>query len=115
MTLHRWEKDVETVKGTGDIRKRGELIGRASYDLSIDTEGITAKSFDDNKARFTRRTVIGDLSLLDSVVLTGTKHSGSFILVLEDGREVDFYIESSAIKPGPTRQECKIQGSGNRF
>ena len=115
MTLHRWEKDVETVKGTGEIRKRKELIGRANYDLSIETEGITAKAFDDKKTRFTRRTVTGDLSLLDGVMLTGTRHSGSFVLVLEDGREVDFYIESSAIKPRPTRQECKIQGSGNRF
>ena len=120
MTLHRWETDIETPKGTGQIRRKGDVIGRADYELFIETQGITARSLPagDKQTRFTRKLVTGQISLLDGALLPGedpTAPGGSFTLVLEDGREVDFYVESSVIESNPHRQVCRIQGSGSKL
>jgi len=118
MTLHRWESNIETFKGTGRLLRKGDVIGQASYDLCVETEGITAKSFLDEKTRLTRKNVTGLISLLDGAMLPGENPitpQGSFILVLEDGREVDFRVESCTVESNPARQECRIRGSGNRF
>lgn len=118
MTLSRGDKLVENLTGTGQIRRKGEIIAKASYRLYVEVEEITARSFGKNEARFHRRSVSGEISLLDGATLPGndlTSPSGSFTLVLEDGREVDFRVESCIIESHPTRQVCRIQGSGNRL
>lgn len=118
MTLHRGNKVVETLKGTGHVHRRDEAIARVSYNLRVEAEEITARSFGENEARFSHKSVTGEISLLDSDTLPGDNPaapSGSFTLVLEDGREVDFYVDSCVVKSNPTRQECSIRGSGNKL
>ncbi len=118
MTLHRGDKIVEILKGTGHVRRRGEAIARVSYNLCVEAEEITARSFGENEAHFSRKSVTGEISLLDGDTLPGDNPadpSGSFTLVLEDGREVDFYVDSCVVKSNPTRQECSIRGSGNKL
>jgi hypothetical protein len=118
MTLHRWGSSVEPLKRTGHVRRRDEVIAKASYDLRVEAEEITARSFVKGEGRFIRKSVTGEISLLDSNTLPDdnpTAPSGSFTLVLEDGREVDFRVDRCVMKSNPTRQECNIQGSGNKL
>ncbi len=118
MTLHRWGKVEETARGVGQIRRSGTVIASASYDLEIDTEKITARSFLVDEGSFVHKAASGVISLLDGVVLPGDEHgnpAGSFTLVLDDGREVDFGVESCVLHRDPRRQECRIRGSANRL
>ncbi len=118
MTFHRWDTVDETVQGGGQVRHKDKVIANATYNLRVQTEEITARSFSKNETRFTRKTVTGEVCLLDGALLpdddTGAP-GGSFTLVLDDGREVDFRVESQVVRQNPTRQECQILGSGNRF
>lgn len=118
MTLSRGDKLVENLTGTGQIRRKGEIIAQAGYRLYVEVEEITARSFGQNEARFHRRSVSGEITLLDGAMLPGNDPatpSGSFTLVLEDGREVDFRVESCIVDSNPTRQICRIQGSGSKL
>jgi hypothetical protein len=117
MTLHRWGKLEETARGVGQVRRKGTVVASASYDLKIETENITARSFVTDEGSFVRKTATGDISLLDGIVLPGDEHGNpadSFILVLDDGREVDFRVESCVLHQDPKRQECRIRGSAGR-
>lgn len=118
MTLHRWDKVDETAQGVGQVSQKGAVIANASYNLGIETEEVTARSFVMNEARFARKTVTGEISLLDGALLPGDDSAapaGRFTLILDDGREVDFCVESCVLRENPTRQECRIRGSGNRL
>ena len=118
MTLSRGDKTIENLTGTGKVRRKGEVVARASYSLYVEVEEITARSFGTNEARFHRRSVSGEITLLDGAMLPGDDPavpSDSFTLVLEDGREVDFRTESCTVETDPTRQVCRIQGSGSRL
>ena len=118
MTLSRGDKNTETLTGTGQIRRKGERIAQSGYCLNIEVEEITARSFGKNEAHFSRRTVSGEITLLDGAMLPGddpSSPSGSFTLVIEDGREVDFRVDSCIMESNPTRQVCIIQGSGNKL
>lgn len=118
MTLSRGDKIVENLTGTGQVRGKGKVIAKAEYSLYIEAEEITARSFGTNEARFHRRSVSGETTILDGAMLPGddpTAPSGSFTLVLEDGREVDFRVESCTVESDPVRQVCQIQGSGNKL
>lgn len=117
MTLHRWGSVEEKVQGVGQIRRKGTVIASASYDLKIETEKITARSFVEAEGSFARKTATGEISLLDGIVLPSDEHgnpAGSFTLVLDDGRKVDFRVESCVLHLDPRRQECRIRGSANR-
>jgi hypothetical protein len=118
MTFHRWDTVNETAQGVGQVRRKDKVIADATYDIRVETEEITARSFSMNEARFMRRTVTGEVCLLDGTLLPDDDTAvpgGSFILVLDDGREVDFRVESQIVRQNPTRQKCQIHGSGNRF
>ncbi len=118
MTLHRGDKVVETPKGIGQVCRKGETIAQVNYSLRVETEEIIARSFGRNEAHFSRKSVTGEISLLDGAMLPGdnpTAPSGSFTLVMEDGREVYFYVDSCVLKSNPTRQECRVQGSGSKL
>ncbi len=118
MTLSRWDRTVETLTGTGQIRRRGEIISQAGYNLRFEDEEITARSFVKGEARLSHKTVTGEISLPDGAVLPGkdpASPSGSFTLVLEDGREVGFRIESCDVQSNPVRQKCRIHGSGSKL
>jgi len=117
MTLHRWGKVEETAQGVGQVRRKGTVIASATYDLTIETEKITARSFLTDEGSFVRKTAAGGISLLDGAVLPGDEHgnpAGSFTLVLDDGREVDFRVESWVLHPDTRHQECRIRGSVGR-
>jgi len=120
MTLSRGDRIVETLTGTGQIRRRGDIIAQAGYSLCVEEEEITARSLESQsqEARLSRRCVTGEISLLDGATLPGdnpTAPSGSFTLILEDGRTVDFRVESCDVHSNPTRQECRIHGSGSKL
>jgi hypothetical protein len=118
MTFHRWDTVDETTQGVGQVRQKGKVIADATYNLRIESEEITARSFSMNETRFTRKTVTGEVCLLDGTLLPDDHTAvpgGSFTLVLDDGREVDFRVKSQVVRQNPTRQECRIHGSGNRF
>jgi hypothetical protein len=118
VTLHRWDTVEETLEGVGQVRSKGTLIADARYDLTLQIEKVTAQSFTMDKARFARKTVTGSITLLNAALFPGDDHrtpEGSFILVLDDGREVDFRIRNCVLHQNPTSQECLIHGSGNRL
>ncbi|UCC61225.1 MAG: hypothetical protein JSV02_05245 [Dehalococcoidia bacterium] len=118
MTLSRGDKIIENLTGTGQVRRKGEIIAQACYCLYVEIEEITARSFGQNETHFSRKNVNGEITLLDGAMLSGDNPatpSGSFTLVLKDGREVDFRVESCTVEYSPTRQVCRIHGSGNKL
>jgi hypothetical protein len=118
MTLHRWDTVEEELEGVGQIRSKGNNIADARYNLTLKIENVTAQSFSMDKVRFARKTISGQITLLDGALFPGEDHitpEGSFVLVLDDGREVDFRVNSCVVHQDPTSQECLIHGSGNRL
>ena len=120
MTLHRRDcKTIETPEGIGQVLKEGKLVAKVNYNLSVEMLEIYAKSFGIPKeTRLERKSVTGKISVLDGNIPLADSAagvSGPFTLVLQDGRKVDFYIDSCSTKPDPVSKEYAIQGSGNRL
>jgi len=117
MTLHRWEKAEETAQGVGKVRRKGAVIASASYDLLIEIEKVTARSFLTDEGSFVRKTAAGEISLLDGAHLPGDEQGNprdSFTLVLDNGNEVNFRVESWTLDPDTRCQVCRIRGSAGR-
>jgi len=120
MTLHRRGRQlIEAPEGIGQVLQEGKVVARVSYILFVEMLETGAKSFGIPKeTRLKHRSVRGKISILDeSITLAANAAglSGPFLLVLQDGRKVDFFIDSRSTKPNTTPQEYEIQGSGNKL
>ena len=120
MTLHKRDRKViEAPEGIGQVLQEGKVIAKVSYTLFVEMLEIGAKSFGIPKeTRLKHKSVTGKISILDgSITLADSAAglSGPFTLVLQDRREVDFFIDSRSTKANPIRQEYEIQGSGNKI
>lgn len=119
MTLRREREVVGTLKGTGQVRRKGKVIAEASYSLSIEKGTTIAKSFKgDKQTRLAYKTVRGYVTVLNGDIVPGGSVKtpfGPFTLVMEDGREVDFYVDDCAVDPATGCQECSISGAGGRL
>jgi hypothetical protein len=78
-----------------------------------------AKSFGISKeTRLKHKSVTGKISVLDGNITLAPNAaglSGPFLLIMQDGRKVDFFIDSRPTKTNPVQQEYEIQGSGNKI
>jgi hypothetical protein len=120
MTLHkRGRQLIEAPEGTGQVLKEGKKVAKVSYTLFIEMLETGAKSFGIPKeTRLKHKSVSGKISVLDGNITLAANAaglSGPFILVMQDGREVDFFIDSRSSRTDPAQQEYEIQGSGNRL
>jgi hypothetical protein len=120
MTLHKRDRKViEAPEGIGQVLKDGKEVAKVSYILFVEMLETGAKSFGVSKeTRLKHKSVTGKISVLDGNIILAPNAaglSGPFLLVMQDGREVDFFIDSRSTKASPVRQEYEIQGSGNRL
>jgi hypothetical protein len=120
MTLHRrGHKVLEKLKGTGQVLKKGKPIAKVSYDLYIEMDEVSARSFDMvNETSFRYKSVTGKIFVLEGALprrSSPVTPSGSFTLVLQDGRKTDFYAYNCASKPNATQREYEIQGTGHKL
>jgi hypothetical protein len=120
MTLHKRDRKlIETPEGIGQVLKEGEVIAKVSYNLFVEMLETGAKSFGiPREIRLKHKSVTGKISVTDGNIKLAANAaglSGPFLLVMQDGRKVDFFIDSNSTKSNPVRQEYQIQGSGNRF
>jgi hypothetical protein len=120
MTLHRRDRKViEAPEGIGQVLQEGRVIAKVSYTLFVEMLETGAKSFGIPKeTRLKHKSVTGRISVTDGNIMLAPNAaglSGPFLLVMQDRREVDFYIDSRSTKANPARQEYEIQGSGNRL
>ena len=118
MTLRREREVIDTLKGTGQVRRKGEVIAEASYSLSIEKGATIAKSFKgDRQTRLAHKSVSGEVTVLSGNIVPGGVKTpcGPFTLVIEDGREVDFYIDEYTVDSESCRQKCRISGAGGRL
>jgi len=120
MTLHKRDRKlIEAPEGIGQVLKEGEVIAKVSYNLFVEMLETGAKSFGIPKEiRLKHKSVTGKISVTDGnieLAANAAGLSGPFLLVMLDGRKVDFFIDSNSTKTNPVQQEYQIQGSGNRF
>jgi hypothetical protein len=120
MTLHKRDRKViETPEGTGQVLKGGEVIAKVSYNLSVEMLETGAKSFGiAEETRLKHKSVTGRISVTDGNIMLAADAaglSGPYILVMQDGRKVDFFIDSHSEGTSTVRQEYEIQGSGSRL
>ena len=120
MTLHRRDRKViEAPEGRGQVLKEGKAVARVSYTLFVEMLETGAKSFGiPNETRLKHKSVTGKISVTDgNITLTPNAAglSGPFLLVMQDGRKVNFFIDSRSTRTNPVRQEYEIQGSGNKL
>ena len=120
MTLHKRDrKIIEAPEGTGQVLKEGEVIAKVCYTLFVEMLETGAKSFGIPKeTRLKHKSVAGKISVTDgNIVLADNAAglSGPFLLVMQDGRKVDFFIDGHSNGTNTARQEYEIQGSGNRL
>lgn len=120
MTLHKRDRKlIEAPEGIGQVLKEGKVIAKVSYNLFVEMLEVGAKSFGISKeTRLKHKSVTGKISVTDGNIMPADNAaglSGPFLLVMQDGRKVDFFIDSHATKPNPVRQEYEIQGSGSRL
>jgi len=120
MTLHRrGHQLIEVPEGRGQVLKEGKVIAKVSYTLFVEMLETGAKSFGIPKeTRLKHKSVTGKISVTDGNIMLAPNAaglSGPFLLVMQDRREVDFFIDSHSIKGTLVRQEYEIQGSGNRL
>ena len=120
MTLHkRGRQLVEAPQGTGQVLKEGKKVAGVRYTLFIEMLETGAKAFGIPKeTRLKHKSVSGKILVTDgNIKLTADAAglSGPFLLVMQDGRKVDFFIDSRASRTDVARQEYEIQGSGNRL
>jgi len=120
MTLHKRGRELtEAPQGTGQVLKEGKKVANVSYALFVETLETGAKSFGIPKeTRLKHKSVSGKISVLDGDIKLAADAAGlagPFVLVMQDGRKVDFFIDSRSSTTDPARQEYEIQGSGNRL
>jgi len=120
MTLHkRGRQLIEAPQGTGQVFKEGKKVAKVSYTLFVEMLETGAKSFGIAKeTRLKHKSVSGKVLVLEGNIKLTTDAaglSGPFLLVMQDGREVDFFIDSFASKTEAALKEYEIQGSGNRL
>ena len=120
MTLHRRDRKViEAPEGIGQVLKEGKVVAKVSYTLFVEMLETGAKSFGIPKeTRLKHKSVTGKISVTDGNITLAPNAaglSGPFLLVMQDRREVYFFIDSRSIKGNPVRREYEIQGSGNRL
>jgi len=120
MTLHRRDRKViEAPKGIGQVLQEGKVIAKVSYTLFVEMLETGAKSFGIPKeTRLKHKSVTGKISVIDGNIMLAPNAaglSGPFLLIMQDGRKVDFFIDSRSSKTNPVRQEYEIQGSGNKI
>jgi len=120
MTLHRRGRQlIETLEGIGQVLIEGEAVAKVSYTLFVEMLETGAKSFGISKEiRLKHKSVTGKISVTDGnmkLAANAAGLSGPFLLIMQDGRKVDFFIDSNSTQTNPGRQEYQIQGSGNRF
>ena len=120
MTLHkRGRQLIETPQGIGQVLQEGKKVAKVSYTLLVEMLETGAKSFGVPKeTRLGHKSVSGKILVLDGNITLAADAaglSGPFLLVMQDGRKVDFFIDSRSSKTDLARQEYEIQGSGNRL
>ena len=120
MTLHKRGRQLtEAPQGTGQVLKEGKEIAKVSYTLFVETLETGAKAFGISKeTRLKHKSVSGKIAVLEGNITLASDAaglSGPFTLVMQDGREVDFFIDSHASSTDVVRKEYEIQGSGNRL
>jgi hypothetical protein len=120
MTLHRRDRKViEAPEGIGQVLQEGKVIAKVSYTLFVEMLETGAKSFGIPKEiRLKHKSVTGKISVIDGNIMIAPNAaglSGPFLLIMQDGRKVDFFIDSRSSKTNPVRQEYEIQGSGNKI
>ena len=120
MTLHkRGRQLIEAPQGIGQVFNEGKKVAKVSYALFVEMLETGAKSFGIPKeTRLKHKSVSGKISVSDGNITLGadaTGLSGPFVLVMQDGRKVDFFIDSRDSRTDLARQEYEIQGSGNRL
>ena len=120
MTLHKRGRElIEAPQGVGQVFKEGKKVAKVSYSLFVEMLETGAKSFGiPREMRLKHKSVSGKILVLDgNIKLTADAAglSGPFLLVLQDGREVDFFIDSRASRADVAQKEYEIQGSGNRL
>jgi hypothetical protein len=120
MTLHRRGRQlIEAAEGIGHVLIEGEVVAKVSYTLFVEMLETGAKSFGiPREIRLKHKSVTGKISVTDGNIKLAANAaglSGPFLLVMQDGRKVDFFIDSNSPKTNPVRQEYQIQGSGNRL
>ena len=120
MTLHKRDRQlIEAPEGIGKVLKEGKELAKVSYTLFVELLETGAKSFGISKeTRLRHKSVSGKISVLDGNITLAADAaglSGPFLLVMQDGRKVDFFIDSRPSRTDPARQEYEIQGSCNRL
>lgn len=120
MTLHkRGRQLIEAPQGTGQVLRESKVIAKVSYNLFVEILETGAKSFGIPKeTRLKHKSVSGKITVSDgnvTIAADAAGLSGPFLLVLQDGRQVDFFIDSHASKTDVAPEEYEIQGSGNRL
>ena len=120
MTLHKRGRQLtEIPQGTGQVLQEGKEVAQVSYTLFVETLETGAKAFGiRQETRLKHKSVSGKISVLEGNITLAADAaglSGPFILVMQDGRKVDFFIDSHSSRTDPARQEYEIQGSGNRL
>jgi hypothetical protein len=120
MTLHRRGRQlIEAPEGRGQVLQEGKVLAKVSYTLLVEMLETGAKSFGIPKeTRLKHKSVKGKISILDGYITLAANAaglSGPFLLIMQDGRKVDFFIDSCSSKTNPALQEYEIQGSGSRL
>ncbi len=120
MTLHKRDRKlIEAPEGIGQVLKEGKVIAKVSYNLFVEMLEIGAKSFGiPEETRLKHKSVTGKISVKDGNIMLADSPSGlsgPFLLVMQDGRKIDFFIDSRSKGTNATRQEYEIQGSGSRL
>ena len=120
MTLHRRGRQlIEAPEGIGQVLQEGKVLAKVSYSLFVEMLETGAKSFGiPVERRLKHKSVKGKISVTEGNIKLNADAaglSGPFILVMQDGRKVDFFIDSRSSKTNPALQEYEIQGSGSRI
>jgi hypothetical protein len=120
MTLHRRGRQlVETPEGIGQVLQEGKVLAKVSYSLFVEILETGAKSFGiPVETRLKHKSVKGKISILNGYITLAANAAGllgPFLLIMQDGRKVDFFIDSRSSKTDPALQEYEIQGSGTRL
>ena len=119
MTLRRQSEVIETPEGSGQVFKEGKAIAEVGYRLYIEAGTTIAKSFKgDRQTHVSHKSVRGHITVLDGDLMPGGSLKipfGPFTLVMQDGREFDFYVDDYATDLQSGRQECRISGAGSKL
>ncbi|MBM3155839.1 MAG: hypothetical protein FJ004_00960 [Chloroflexi bacterium] len=120
MTLHRRGRQlIEAAEGIGQVLIEGKAVAKVNYTLFVEMLETGAKSFGiPREIRLKHKSVTGKISVTDgslNLPADAAGLAGPLLLVMQDGRRVDFFIDSNSTETNPVRQEYQIQGSGNRL